>query len=167
LTRKRREPSHVLGDQLRDLRKIAGGLTQDQLAERLRKLGSRLDATAIAKIETRTAKRRGVSLDEALEIAAALGISPAHLFMPRDKGAPVQIAPKLNLPGTVAREWLAGIAPLPGHDPHIFELARSEDEKAARPDSEVEQEELEAKDLAEAQALIKRLAKLARKGVGR
>lgn len=153
MPRKRRKPSQVLGDQLPALRRIAG-LTQEQLADRLRRIGSALDATAIAKIETTTSKRRGVSLDEALEIAAALGVSPMHLFFPREAGATVPIAPKLkeDVPLLRAHAWLAGQQPLPGYDSEpewlIFESAVSEDEMAVLGSMRhVSQEELEEEDL--------------------
>jgi transcriptional regulator with XRE-family HTH domain len=85
------------------------GWTQQQLADRMETMGLPLDRSAIAKIET---QRRAVSLEEALAFAAALGVSPAALVVPRDETM-LQLAPQVPwwIPSETAWDWFAGRHP--------------------------------------------------------
>src|SRR6516165_4236339 len=59
------------------------GLTQRELADRLKQLGHVLPAEQISRIETR---KRGVSLDDAFALAYALDCSLVHLLVDPDAG---------------------------------------------------------------------------------
>lgn len=76
---------------LRVLRKHHN-LSAVQLAERCAELGApKIDRNVIQKIETRT---RGVGLDEAMVISAALGVSIGQMVSPE----PLVIEIKVELP---------------------------------------------------------------------
>jgi hypothetical protein len=74
----------------------------------------------IARIETRA---RGVSLDEALILAAALDVSLLHLIAPREDNEMVQVTPEVTVLTWEFRSWLRGIDPLPGQDEQAFATA--------------------------------------------
>jgi hypothetical protein len=57
-------------------------------------------------------KARGVSLDEALLLAAALNVPPAVLFFGLEREPRVAIAPKSVIHPDLAAQWLAGTGPL-------------------------------------------------------
>jgi transcriptional regulator with XRE-family HTH domain len=102
-------PSEVFVDQLREARGRRGrAFNQAVLASRLAKLGyTGLGRSGISKIEARL-RERGVSLDEALAIAFALGVAPVELFTPADDAAEVAVVPRFPLPAHQARGWLRG-----------------------------------------------------------
>lgn len=85
------------------------GVSAQQLAERVEALGGRLGRVAITKIET---GKRGVSLDEAFLLAAALNVPPPVLFFPLETGEHVAITPENVIHPNLATRWLAGEAPL-------------------------------------------------------
>jgi transcriptional regulator with XRE-family HTH domain len=99
-------------------------LTAQEFAERVRGLGLKFDRGTVSKIENGL---RGVSLDEALIIAAALDVAPVHLFLPRDDNDKVGIG---NIPVTAyqARRWFRGQEPLPGRDDKPFRTEVPESE---------------------------------------
>lgn len=111
-------PSQVLAAQLPAIRARLD-LSAQGLADRVAVLGGTLDRAAISKIET---GKRGVSLDEALLLALAADVAPVHLFLPREDGEPVRVAPKLTPPAVAARRWLRGQEPLPGGDEKTFQV---------------------------------------------
>jgi transcriptional regulator with XRE-family HTH domain len=105
-------PSQVLAEALADIRGRQG-LSAEALAQRVREHGGQLDRAAISKIEN---GMRGVSLDDALLLAVALGVSPLHLFLPRDDNEGVELAPDVQVTAVAARRWIRGLEPLPGQD---------------------------------------------------
>lgn len=111
-------PSQVFGSHVRDVRIRKGWTSQQHLADRLGELGHGIDRSAIARLERGT---RGVPLDEAFAIAAALEVSPLSLMLPREPGQPVAVAPGLTVTSAEAREWARGDDPLPGQDRQFFE----------------------------------------------
>lgn len=113
-------PREVLAAQLPQVRG-RGGLTAQDLADRVGQLGGRLDRAAISKIESQS---RNVSLDEALLLAAALSVEPAALFLPRDDDTPVRLAAGLTVSVGQARRWVRGVEPLPGGDAATFRYER-------------------------------------------
>jgi transcriptional regulator with XRE-family HTH domain len=108
-------PSEVFRSQLREVRKVKRW-TQQDLAEALARIGLNLSAFAITRIET---GHRGVSLDQAIAMAAALGVSPLHMIVPLDDDS-VQLAPQLSVTTSDARAWLRGQRPLKETDERIF-----------------------------------------------
>src|SRR4051794_7495768 len=83
---------YVVARHLSTVRSRVGMDSAQELADRVKALGGKLDRAAIAKIESGT---RNVSLDEALLLAAALDVAPVHLFFPLNDDAEVEIAPGL------------------------------------------------------------------------
>jgi len=95
------QPSAVFGARLREIRE-ARGFTQVELAARLEAMGRPMNKAAILRIERGV---RGVSLDEALALAAVLFVAPAHLLTPPD-GEFVWLTGKLGVDGAGLRNWL-------------------------------------------------------------
>lgn len=100
--------SAVFRERLREVRRIKGW-TQQQLSEALADLGVRLESTTINRLEKGS---RGVSVDEVIGIAAALGVSPLHLLVPLEDGETVDVTPNLTVSAADARAWLRGQRPL-------------------------------------------------------
>lgn len=163
-----KRPAEILAEQLPELRRLVGGLSQAALAERLAALGSDMDAQAVAKIE---GKRRGVSLNEALELAAALGIYPMHLFLPRHEGNVLlgRKTARSNFTASLMRHWMAGEVPLPlpDHSEDIYELARSDEEKDRRAKATQGMRHVEQEELEEEQELAKQIVGLLKGWSGR
>lgn len=111
-----KSPSEVLAELLRAIRGRQGLSAQD-VAETVRRMGGTLDRAAISKIE---GGRRGVSLDEALLLAAALQVAPVHLLLPREDDAPVRVVPAASVSTAHARRWFRGIEPLPAASDRIY-----------------------------------------------
>jgi transcriptional regulator with XRE-family HTH domain len=104
--------------------------SQKRLAAELKRIGSPLDEAAIAKLET---DRRRLTLDDALEIAAALDVSPAYLFTPQEEGSEVKIAPRKKQTAQEVREWVRGEGPLTDTDAarRFYESQMPKEERAA------------------------------------
>jgi transcriptional regulator with XRE-family HTH domain len=120
-------PSQVLAAELPKIRKRQG-LSAEQLGNRVRFLGGQLDQASISKIENGV---RGVSLDEAMQLAVALGISPLHLFVPREDAAFVRVTPAEHVTAASARRWIRGTTPLKGQDDRVYRTEVPESEWAA------------------------------------
>jgi hypothetical protein len=77
------------------------------------------------KIETR---KRGLSLSDALAIAAALGIAPVDLITPKECATLVSITPHRVADPERARSWLRGVLPLTRADAKLFLLESTGDD---------------------------------------
>lgn len=124
------QPSEILTRKLEGIRSRKGW-TQQHLADRLTELGEPMDRTTITKIENGS---RRLPLDTALLLAAALGVSPVHLFVtppPEDADVQVRLARQLVVTPRAARMWVRGQQPLPGTDPRTFYTEVSEEEYVA------------------------------------
>jgi transcriptional regulator with XRE-family HTH domain len=127
-------PSDVVAGRVRQVRRKRG-LTVAQLAQRCAELGMPgLTEQAIYNLEAGRAdkqgrRRRSVSVDELLALAAALNCAPIHLLVPLDDETPYEITPKYAEPGWFVREWVRGGPwPLPGADVREFYSERPEHE---------------------------------------
>lgn len=96
------EAREVVGQTLKLLRE-QNGLTQQQVATALGEHGSRLDPTAVGRIEKGT---RDVRVDELLALAAALEVSPSRLVAPTF-GNVLRFGPH-RLTATQVVAWLSG-----------------------------------------------------------
>ena len=92
------------------------GASED-LADRLRILGAPIDRASLARLETR---KRGLSVDEAMRLAAALNVAPVHLLVDPDGDEPVQATPTELLTPKEARDWIRGAQPLVSQDPRGY-----------------------------------------------
>ena len=98
------KPSEVFRARLREVRRLKGW-TQADLASALAAAGMNLGESAITRMERGT---RGLSLDEAVAIAAVLGVSPLHMIVPLDDDS-AQIAPGRTVSTADARAWIRGL----------------------------------------------------------
>ncbi|MBA2641802.1 MAG: helix-turn-helix transcriptional regulator [Actinobacteria bacterium] len=103
-----KRPSEVMADQISVWREKRR-LTVEQLSKRITALGGHLGRVAITKIEN---GKRGISLDEALLLAAALNVPPPLLVFPLKRGEHVAVTPKSTIHADLATQWLAGVGPL-------------------------------------------------------
>jgi transcriptional regulator with XRE-family HTH domain len=118
----------VFAQRLRSVRERKGW-TQQRVAARLGELGTRIDRASLAKIET---GRRKVSLNEAVAIAAALGTSPAVLFLPIESRSMVRLTGQLEVRTSRARAWFTNQAPLEPGDPTVFIEVAEEETRSLR-----------------------------------
>jgi transcriptional regulator with XRE-family HTH domain len=99
-------PSQALGEQLRRARRERGW-RQEDLVARLGEIGaSGWRQSKVAKIERGEVKR--ITLDEALELAIALGVRPARLF---STDAGVAVTDETIVTSEGFRAWLQGRLP--------------------------------------------------------
>jgi transcriptional regulator with XRE-family HTH domain len=118
--------SEVFGQRMREARERAG-ISQVQLSKRLATLGVEMSRKALIELERKPPRRR-VSLDEALAMAAALGVAPIHLMVPFEDDAVLseELAEEgifdaatelkvgnLTMAPRVARKWIRGTAIYP------------------------------------------------------
>jgi transcriptional regulator with XRE-family HTH domain len=118
--------SEVFGQRMREARERAG-ISQVQLSKRLAAIGVEMSRKALIELERQPPRRR-VSLDEALAIAAALGVAPIHLMVPFEDDAVLseELAEEgifdattelkvgnLTMVPVVARKWIRGTAIYP------------------------------------------------------
>lgn len=82
--------------------------SQERLAAELTQVGWSIHRVQVAKIE---AGKRGVSLDEAVTIAWALGLPPALLWLPLGEADNVALAPDVEVHPDLARKWVIGAEP--------------------------------------------------------
>jgi transcriptional regulator with XRE-family HTH domain len=85
--------------------------SQQDLAEKLASFGWAIDRTILAKME---AGQRGVSLDDAVAISAALGPALVTMLTPLISTGDevVHLAPDVEVTPTQARHWMSGRGPL-------------------------------------------------------
>jgi transcriptional regulator with XRE-family HTH domain len=95
------------------------GWSQRDLADRLRNLGAPIDRASVARLET---GKRGLSVDEAMRLAAALNVAPVHLLVDPDGDEPVQATPTDQLTPAEARDWIRGAMPLVSQDPRGYRM---------------------------------------------
>ncbi|MGI8615292.1 MAG: helix-turn-helix domain-containing protein [Actinomycetota bacterium] len=103
-----KRPSQIVAEQVSRWR-TRRRLTVEQLAERVTALGGRMGRVTLTKLEN---GGRGVSLDEALLLAAALNVPPALLFFGLEHEPRVAVVPKSVIHPDLAAQWLAGTGPL-------------------------------------------------------
>jgi len=116
-------PSEVFRARLREVRRLKGW-TQQQLADALAAAGVKLDASGITRMERGT---RGVTLDDVIAIAAALGVSPLHMFVPLDNDEALNVAPGLTADTVNVRAWIRGQRPLRDTDDDRLFYAQTPD----------------------------------------
>jgi transcriptional regulator with XRE-family HTH domain len=120
--------SRVFGKQVQAARERLR-LTQADLAKRLEELGLPTHQATVARLET---GGRRVSVDDALALAAALGVSPLHLFAASYTQDPVPVTPTIERGSAQMRRWIAGEVQLPGLDEDSFFELVPDEERLAR-----------------------------------
>jgi transcriptional regulator with XRE-family HTH domain len=100
-----RTVGEVFAERLRDARERRG-LSQEALVERLRELGVHtLSPAALAEIES-GGRAASPSIEDALAISAALGVSPLTLMTPVDWADQVAVAPTRIVSARRLRGWI-------------------------------------------------------------
>lgn len=129
-------------------------LTREQLAERCKALGAEaITAAVISDIETGRKpkdgpRRRMVTVEELLALAAALNCPPVSLLVsPDDSEQPYAVTTMVRADGSEVRAWIRGVHPLIddgellGWDPREFSAELPLNEwyvpGAVRPDNSV------------------------------
>jgi transcriptional regulator with XRE-family HTH domain len=108
--------SKVAAGRIREIRERRRW-SQEDLAKRLGELGAPVDRATVARTEGGT---RGLSLDDALLYAAALGVAPVYLFTPVDSTPELVVAPELVINPIIARQWMRGLAALREEDNRTY-----------------------------------------------
>ena len=110
-------PSEIIANQVRKRRRQLD-ITREQLAEKCVDVGApQLTLAALTNIETgrpdsQGRRRRDVTVEELIALAAALKIHPVDLMVPGDApdDEPYPLTAELSTPAAVAREWISGRA---------------------------------------------------------
>jgi transcriptional regulator with XRE-family HTH domain len=119
-------PEETFARQFKESR-VRKGWSQKDVTERLAEIGVQFDRSAIAKMENAS---RALSLNTSLQLAAALGVSPVHLFVLR-QGREMRLAPKLVVESGSLRRWVRGIQPLRAEDARFYRQEVSDEEWVA------------------------------------
>lgn len=89
----------------------------NDLAIEVRRLGGTISRGTIAKLETGTRGSRGVTLDEAIELAVALNVPLPLMFLPLgEEEDRIALAPNLRIHPHLALDWITGEGPLVNED---------------------------------------------------
>jgi transcriptional regulator with XRE-family HTH domain len=89
--------AEVFARRLKAVRKAAGNVSQAELSRRLAEIGYNLSRSQIADLESEDPeRRRRVTVDDLLAIAAALGVAPLHLIVPFEEEEPMMVEPRLD-----------------------------------------------------------------------
>jgi transcriptional regulator with XRE-family HTH domain len=132
------QASDVFRLRLRDLR-AARGMTQADLAVRMRATGNPMSMTAIQKVE---AGQRGISLDEAFALTEALQGVPSYMLTPPGDKL-IRLSEGLATDGAGLRQWLVSGLPF-----------RSKQDPPSEIEDDVRSERLEANLVRLARGLI-------------
>jgi transcriptional regulator with XRE-family HTH domain len=125
-------PSEVVGRRVQEARKHRGW-SREELAARTRELGAEVSPASVFNLETgrtvgRAGRRRAVSVDELMVLAAALEVAPLFLTTARtDDSELFEVAPKLVIRTELARRWIRGDTPLPGSSRRAYHDEAPED----------------------------------------
>jgi transcriptional regulator with XRE-family HTH domain len=103
--------------------------SQQDLANRLAEMGDPTDRATIARTETRA---RGLSLDDAVAYAAALGASFVHMVCPLDRTELVALGSKMAVPSVEVRDWIRGQRSLRPEDERTLVMESPDEEWMAR-----------------------------------
>jgi transcriptional regulator with XRE-family HTH domain len=95
-------PSAIFADRLRETRKARDNMSQTELAQRMTDVGRPMSKAALLRIENRV---RGLSLDEAIALAAVLYAVPTQLLTPPE-GRFIALTEKMGADGEGLRNWL-------------------------------------------------------------
>ncbi len=108
--------SQVTAGRIREVRERRRW-SQEDLAKRLGELGAPVDRATVARTE---GGARGLSLDDALVYAAAVGVAPVNLFTPVNSTPALVVAPELVVDPILARQWIRGLAALRQEDARTY-----------------------------------------------
>jgi transcriptional regulator with XRE-family HTH domain len=115
-------PSQTFARQLRETRERKGWTQQDLAGQLWVQLGESMDQATVARIEQM--RKKNVSLNDVLMLAAALDVAPVHLVVPRNSDDEVQLGDKLRAPARLIRRWFRGERPLIGPEEDLrFDLS--------------------------------------------
>ncbi len=108
----RGELSGVVAANVKQIRDVGRGLSQQQLVARLAELGRPMAQTGLSRLEE--GKRR-IDVDDLVALAIALNVSPSRLLLPDgEMWDLVHPVPNVEVAAWELWEWLAGFSPLSG-----------------------------------------------------
>lgn len=97
----------VLARRIRGYR-VAQGLTQQQVADRTKELGTPISRDNLAKIETAPGRADSLSVADMLVLAAALDVPPVLLMVPLGEDEEVMVTHGVAMHPYLAYEWIGG-----------------------------------------------------------
>jgi transcriptional regulator with XRE-family HTH domain len=101
-------PTRVVGSRLTQLRKARDGMTQEELAAKMRRVGIDWERITVAKLEN--GSRALLKLDEFMALCVVLEICPVDLLVPANMpdNDTYYVTPKIHADAGNAREWIRG-----------------------------------------------------------
>lgn len=105
--------AEIFSARVRQARKRAD-LTRQALVERINanREGTDERPLTVATLEAiEGGRRKSIAVEEVLEFAAALGVSPVYLLFPEDREVIVQVAPHLAMRADLALGWFQAFPP--------------------------------------------------------
>jgi transcriptional regulator with XRE-family HTH domain len=106
-TKKALSPGQIVAKQIRAARSRQG-LSQEAVADLMKKYGHPIDRVTLAKIEAGGTRARNIKLEEALALAAVLSVPPAVFFLGLGTEERVAITPEMTVHPGLAAKWLRG-----------------------------------------------------------
>ncbi len=107
--------ANTVAKRVKELRKERKWKQQD-LANAMTAKGYPTDRSTVVRLETR---KRGISVDDLVAVAAALNVSPGWLLLDAEAGAgetEVAVVGNVRAPAWAAWQWVEGISPLPSRE---------------------------------------------------
>ena len=120
----------MVGAQIRKLRQKRGGISQQQLAERIQQLGRKMSQPVIGRMEAPakgTGEARSITIADLFAVAAALDVAPAELLAASFDPQSVPIVGDIELTPRYAFDWIRGDRPLPDGDERLYWEAISDE----------------------------------------
>lgn len=108
---------------VRRIREVRGarGWSQQRLSDELKALGWPLAQSTIAKIESGATRARNISVEDAMAVCAALGVSPLDMLVLREPSDRFAVTPELVTTAGSVRKWWRGEWRLrDGDDPQFY-----------------------------------------------
>lgn len=109
-------PTEVIARRVAELR-ARKNMTRQELGERLAELDVPWNRFTVSSLEN--GKRQNVTVVELLALARVLDVAPLNLLVPLEEIS-YQVTPNEEQPADRVRDWIRGVAPLPGMNQRIY-----------------------------------------------
>lgn len=123
------EQTEILVERIKDLR-TKRGWSAERLAQEMTDAGVKWNRLVVTKLEN--GHRKDVTVTELLALGRVLQCAPVHLIVPPDAET-YPVTARESVPARDARDWIRGLAILPGDDMrnYLAELPLDEAEEIA------------------------------------